>query len=77
MASGSNWIGAARLQHLRATGPVEQADAPRRREELSRLTGLSVTFLNEAIRPGISIVADQFHGKPAKSLRTIGPCALK
>ena len=29
MASGSNWIGSARLQHLRATGPVEQAVAPR------------------------------------------------
>ena len=29
MVSGSNWIGSARLQHLRATGPVEQAVAPR------------------------------------------------
>ena len=29
MARGSNWIGSARLQHLRATGAVEQAVAPR------------------------------------------------
>ena len=29
MASGSNWIESARLQHLRATGAVEKAVAPR------------------------------------------------
>ena len=29
MPSGSNWIGSARLQHLRAPGPVEQPVAPR------------------------------------------------
>ena len=58
MASGSNWIGFARLQHLRATGLWNRRSLrdlgkffefptfpqPRRREELSRLTGLSVTF---------------------------------
>ena len=29
MASGSNWIASARLQHLRATGAVEKSVAPR------------------------------------------------
>ena len=84
MASGSNWIGSARLQHLRATGAVEKAVAPRPWETrrvshfptastagrtlpfdrsfgniFDEATGwFPVTFLNEAIRPGILIVAD-------------------
>ena len=89
MASGSNWIGAARLQHLRATGAVEKAVAPRLRKTLrvshfptastagrtlpvdrsfgnifDEATGwFSVTFLNEAIRAGISIdVGQAFSG---------------
>ena len=83
MASGSNWIGSARLQHLREAGAVEKTVAPRPWETLrvshfptastagrtlpfDRSCGnifdeatdwCSVTFLNEAIRAGISIDA--------------------